>query len=52
MGCGCQGSNSNQAMVYRYTSAGGQVTNYRTEIEARAAVVRAGGTGTVTPVQK
>lgn len=39
-------------MEYRYTSPGGQVTTYRTEVEAMAARVRNSGQGTVTTISK
>jgi hypothetical protein len=34
---------------WTFTSASGQTTTYATEIEAKAAQVRAGGGGTVKP---
>lgn len=52
MGCNCGGQKSGQATEYRYTSPGGQVTTYRTEVEAMAARVRNSGQGTVTAVAK
>lgn len=47
MGCNCTKKNSE--MKHVYTSPTGQTTVYRTEIEARAAKIRAGG-GTVQSV--
>lgn len=41
MGCNCGKKAGN--LEYRYTSANGQVTTYRTEVEAKAAVIRNGG---------
>lgn len=46
MACGCQGA-SNSGYVYVATD--GAKTTYRTEMEAKAAKVRAGGVGTVKP---
>ena len=45
MGCNCRKAGS--AKVFTYTSPTGQVVAYRTEIEAKAAVIRNGG-GTYT----
>lgn len=42
MGCNCGGRKA--AKTYVYTAPSGQQTTYRTEIEARAAVMRNGGT--------
>lgn len=44
MGCGCGGTASNG---WNYVAPNGQATTYKTEIEARAAMVRAGGVGSV-----
>jgi hypothetical protein len=43
MACGCSGSNNG----WNYTAPNGQTTTYRTEVEARAAMIRAGKVGTV-----
>lgn len=51
MGCSCRGS-STKNYIYVYTSATGVQTSYRTEIEAKAAQVRAGGAGSVRAVPK
>lgn len=50
MGCGCGGSKTVESS-YRYTSPdGSKVTVFRTEIEAKAAVVRnSGGTYSAVP---
>lgn len=42
MGCNCGGS-KNPTYKFRYTAPNGSVTVYKTEIEAQAQVVRAGG---------
>jgi hypothetical protein len=49
MGCNC-GKKAEQ-FAYRYTSPAGIVTTFRTEIEAKAAVIRQGG-GTWQAVPK
>ena len=47
MGCNC-GKSTNKKVLYEYTfHAKGIVKTYRTEVEARAAVIRNGG-GTIT----
>lgn len=51
MGCGCKGG-AKAPTTYSYTSADGQsTTTYPTKLEANAAQVRAGGSGTVQPAQ-
>lgn len=47
MGCNCGGGSTQQSFVYT-NPAGGQTT-YATEIEARAAQIRQGGTYQVVP---
>lgn len=42
MGCNC-GSSSAAQVSYVYTSPTGQVTTYKTKIEAEAAKIRNGG---------
>lgn len=52
MGCGCRGAAAKAPTTYSYTSPDGQTTTtYSTKLEANAAQVRAGGGGTVQPVQ-
>jgi len=51
MACSGCGQKAAQAVQYQFTSPQGKVTVYRTEIEARAAVIRQGG-GTVMTVPK
>lgn len=41
MGCGCRKANT--AAVFVYTAPNGSVREYRTEVEAKAAVIRGGG---------
>lgn len=48
MGCNC-GKKNGQSSQYVYISATGQRATYNTEVEARAAQIRAGGGGTVQP---
>lgn len=48
MACGCQGSKST-SNGYVYVDAQGRQTTYRTEVEAKAAKVRAGHAGDVKP---
>lgn len=48
MPCNC-GKKAQQAKSFVYTSASGKTTTYSSEIEARAAQVRAGGGGTIKP---
>lgn len=49
MGCGCGGAGNQKKLEFVATFINGTSKTYRTEIEARAAVARAGG-GTVTAV--
>lgn len=42
MGCNCGGQGQPSAWVH--TAPSGQTTTYRTEVEARAAQIRQGGT--------
>ena len=42
MGCNCGGSRA-KTYTYIHVSATGRQTSYRTEIEAKAAVIREGG---------
>jgi hypothetical protein len=51
MGCNC-GSNNNSTQQYVYTDPKGVQRTYRTEIEARAAQIRAGGGGNIRSVAK
>lgn len=44
MGCNCGG---NAATKWSYVAPNGVVTQYKTEVEARAAKIRAGNTGEV-----
>jgi hypothetical protein len=46
MGCNC-GTNQ-AAKTYVYTAPNGSTKTYRTEVEARAAVIRSGGSYRVT----
>lgn len=50
MGCNCGNKNSTQSWVY--TDVNGVQRSYNTQIEAEAAKVRAGGTGSVRSVPK
>lgn len=51
MGCGC--GKANAEMKYIYTPPdGGQPVEYGKEVLARAAQIRDGGRGTITPVAK
>lgn len=43
MGCGCGGGRTNANLSWKYTAPNGQETTFRTEIEAKAAVVRNNG---------
>jgi hypothetical protein len=45
MGCNCGGTKTAN-LTYVYTNAQGRTTVYRTEIEAKAAVLRNGGSYT------
>lgn len=47
MPCGCQGNQNQAKKQWVYVDAKGQQRTFRTEIEARAAQVRAGGGGTI-----
>lgn len=50
--CGCSGD-KNKPVDYVFTNTTtGTSQTYRTEVEARAAKIRAGGQGTVTTVAK
>lgn len=51
MGCGCTKSSprSSVAKAHVYVDSKGKETEYPSEIQARAAQVRAGGSGTVKP---
>lgn len=51
MGCGCGANQNGQTYTYVYTSPTGSTTTYRSEIEARAAIIRNGG-GTFSAVPK
>lgn len=44
MACGACGSSKAKAVTYVHTAPGGAKTAYRTEVEAKAAVARKGGT--------
>lgn len=50
MGCNCTKNTSNTQYVY--TDGKGVQRTYRTEIEARAAQIRAGGGGNIRSVAK
>lgn len=41
MACACQGNQA--AKTYVYTAPNGSTKTYKTEVEARAAVIRGGG---------
>lgn len=43
MGCAC-GSKTQTAKSYIYTAPNGSTKTFKTEVEARAAVIRSGGT--------
>lgn len=43
MACGCKGGGNG----WNYIAPNGQTTTYRTEVEARAAMIRAGKVGQV-----
>jgi len=45
MGCNCMGSGEKK--VYIYVDADGRQRSYSTELEAKAAKIRAGNTGSV-----
>lgn len=51
MGCSC-GSSAKFVRTYIYTSKIGEQTEYRTEVEAKAAYLRNGKTGAITTVDK
>lgn len=46
MACGCQGKNG-VPKEWVFTNSKGESRTFRTEIEARAAQLRAGGQGTI-----
>jgi hypothetical protein len=46
MGCNCGGATAKK-FKYVYTTAQGRQQTYDTEIEAKAAQIRAGGTGSI-----
>lgn len=46
MGCNCNGSNAAK-VVYVYVDANGRQRSYTTELEAKAAKIRAGNTGSI-----
>ncbi|HEU4911411.1 MAG TPA: hypothetical protein VFV76_05905 [Actinomycetes bacterium] len=46
MGCGCTG-NGQSKVTYIYTTPEGRQVSYRSEIEAKAAQIRAGGGGNI-----
>lgn len=48
MGCNCGGRKSTSGK-HVFVSESGKETEYATEVEARAAKIRAGGKGTVRP---
>lgn len=50
MGCNCGGKAA--SMKYIYTDANGRQWTYDTEIEAKAAQVRASGAGSIRAVTK
>lgn len=45
MGCGCMG---NKEKVFIYVDAQGRETEHKTQVQARAAQIRAGGKGHIT----
>jgi hypothetical protein len=48
MPCGCSGNSAEPTKKeWTFVNAKGEQTTFRTEIEARAAQVRAGGSGTI-----
>ena len=47
MGCGC--TKAGTATEWVYTTTDGKRTIFATETQARAAMIRAGNTGSVTP---
>lgn len=51
MACGC-GQSRTAKFSYIYTDATGQQRSFNTDIEARAAQVRAGGGGSIRQVPK
>lgn len=51
MGCNC-GGGTTAKNTYIYTDPNGQQHTYNTEIEARAAQIRAGGGGSIRVVTK
>jgi hypothetical protein len=51
MPCNC-GSSNNTNQQYVYTDGKGVQRSFRTEIEARAAQIRAGGGGSIRTVTK
>lgn len=51
MGCGCNKGTSASQLAYKFTAPDGKVTTFNTEVEARAAKIKAGG-GHYTPVPK
>ena len=51
MPCNC-GSGANGQKSYEYTSPTGQTKTFNTEIEAKAAQLRAGGGGSIRAVSR
>jgi hypothetical protein len=49
MACGCGGA-QNSKVAYVFTDATGKQRQFRTDIEARAAQIRAGGGGSIREV--
>ena len=47
MGCNCGGGSAKQ---WQYVATNGQVTTYKTEVEARAAKIRNGNSGEVRSI--
>lgn len=45
MACGCQGAKNDAPKEWVFTNAKGEQRSFRSEIEARAAQIRAGGEG-------
>lgn len=50
MGCGCGGTSSDVTYTYLHTRPNGEQTSYKSEYEAKAAVLREGGNYIPVPV--
>lgn len=52
MPCNCGGASANAKVIHIYTDAKGRQQSFNTDIEARAAQIRAGGGGSIRTEQK